>query len=214
MIVERATLGNKEIVVRSNPVEMGTFGHPNFGTGENQAGITQTLACLLIELLKQDACKAALALAEVGGHGNHILAPIIIVEERRVETIAVQVYWLTPGAHDGRSGHHIVVGILEVLLGVDNRIDQVEGTLVVGQTRRPYTGGVEATSHIELADPVQGAGQQFPVDQVLAVVNLHTGKPLERGGGDIVIIPYPEEGRIGVEPLENRICNACHGISS
>jgi hypothetical protein len=43
------------------------------------------------------------------------------------------------------------------------------------------------------------------VDEIARVMNLHAGKPFKRGGGDVIVIAYAQDGRVGIEAAENWI---------
>jgi hypothetical protein len=70
---------------------MGTFGPSQFGSFENKLGVPYTCTQPHVELFQQDAGKPAAPFTEIGGHGNDILAPVIIMEKRGVESITVDV---------------------------------------------------------------------------------------------------------------------------
>jgi hypothetical protein len=42
-------------------------------------------------------------------------------------------------------------------------------------------------------------------------MDLHSGKPFERRGGDVIVFPYPQQGGIGIEAPENGVMDGRHG---
>src|SRR3954451_22357684 len=43
--------------------------------------------------------------------------------------------------------------------------------------------------------------------QVARMVDLHSRKPFERRGRDVIVVAHADDGRIGIEARENRIPN-------
>lgn len=81
---------------------------------------------------------------------------------------------------------------------------------IVRQARRPHSARVRVTSHVELGLARQRAADQVPICQVFGVVNLHAGVPLERGRGDVIVLPDAQDGRVGVEAWEDRVADWRH----
>src|SRR5262249_30320186 len=73
------------------------------------------------------------------------------------------------------------------------------------EARRPDTAGVRIAAHVELRGATKRAGEQAPVREIARMMDLHAGEPFEGRGRDVIILPYPHDGRIGIEAAENGI---------
>src|SRR5581483_11071237 len=97
----------------------------------------------------------------------------------------------------------------------DVRVDEMEQPVRVSEAGCPDAARVGIAEHVELAWAGERAREKSPVNQIARVMNLHAGKPLESGRGDIIILPHAHNGRVGIEAGQDGIVNfavlSCHG---
>ena len=89
----------------------------------------------------------------------------------------------------------------------------MEGSVPVGEARRPDPTGVGVPAQVELARAGEGLGRVAPMDQIAGGVDPDPGPPLEGGGGEEIVLPDAQERRIGVESGEDGVLNIRHAGS-
>ena len=157
-------------------------------------------------LLQHDAAKKTAVGPMVPDHVEQPAAAVGVVEQRWIESAAVEIYRIFPWAIDGCRACQEVVRVLEVAIEpADHRIDQPEMAAVMGQARRPDTARIRDSAQVKQRFPVERSRSQLPVFQVARVVDLHARIPLEGGSSDVVIISDPTDRRIGVEAGKYRV---------
>ena len=132
------------------------------------------------------------------------------MEQRRVKSGAVEIDRFRPFAVDCRTGHKVIVGVLQGGSRMHNGVDQVKRPLAPGKARGEYPAGIRNAAQIQLTDSVQRRGGEFPVRQIAGMVDEDARKPLEGGGGEIIVFSHPDDGGIGVKAGENRVADCFH----
>ena len=100
------------------------------------------------------------------------------------------------------------MGVVHVAVeGADNGEYEIEGPLIPGQARGPDALGGSDPFQIQNGRVIQRAAQRLPVNEIPGMADLYAGKPFEGGGGDIIVIPHPDNGGIGMESPQNWIGN-------
>ena len=211
VVVPRAALGAKEVIIVAAFQKVRSFGGPEIGAPEDVGDRADQFPLTPVVLLQQQAVEELLPRTVAQVHVDHPGATVVVVKERGVEAGAVQVDRLGPRSA-GVGGRDDVVGRLDRRNGarpVDVRVDQVEQPvgLAVTQGRRPDAAGVGNPLHVQLRAPRQGVADQLPVDQVPGVGDRHAGPPLERGVGDVEVVALAADAGVRMKPRQNRIAN-------
>ncbi len=203
----RAALGGEEVVPAVAPVEVRPFGPAELGPPKDARGRADEALRLRVVLLQDDAVHPRPIRPVVGEHVHEPFPPVVIVEERGVETARVEEDRLGPPLTYIASRH-------EVVRMVSHRpehhrlhvgVDEVEETVVEGQARCPDSTQARVAAHVELARPGERSRVKPPVDEIARVVDLHAGEPLEGARGDVVVVAGAADRRVGVEAGKNRV---------
>ena len=209
-----AALGDHEVVGAVALVEVGPLGAERGRAGVDEPrGADEPLLRDRI-LLHDDAREEAVAGTVVPEHVADVLAAVVVVEERGVEAARVEIDRVAPVARGVLRRDDVVVDVLvgsARLLRVG--VDEPEEAVRVREARRPDAAGVGVAAQVELRDAAQGARKPLPVHEVARAVQLDAGEPLERGVGEVEPLADAADGRIGMEPGENRIDGVDHGMS-
>ncbi len=210
-----AALRGQQIVVAVALVEMRPFGEPERRTGEDETSFPDEPLFRGREFLHDNPRKAILSGTMIPQHVEQVLPAVVVVEQRRIEAAAVEVNGIGPVAVDVCARHQIVVEIAERCTGraADRRpavalhvgVDEIEAPVGVGETRRPDAARIRVAQHIQLAGAPERTGEEPPVHEIARVMDLHARKPLERGGGDVIVVADADDRRIGVEAAKDRI---------
>ena len=70
---------------------------------------------------------------------------------------------------------------------------------------RIYSLGMAAALQYKLRFPVQYISDLFPMDQIPAVKNRNSRKIGKCGIYQIIVLPHPADGRIGIKSRKNRV---------
>lgn len=162
-------------------------------------------------LLRHDARKAVAARPVVPQLVQQILAAVVVMEQRWIETAAVEMNGIGPRAVDARAGDQVIMEVAQggaagrtagggAAVALDVGIDQPEQAVRMGQARRPHAAGIRRAQHVELAGARERTAQQAPVDQVARVVDLHARIPLEGRRGDVIVAPTRTMEGSGLKP--------------
>lgn len=216
-----AALGDDEVVVAVALVEVRGFGEAERGALEDVGDGADEAAFGDGVFLEDDAGEAVVAGAMVPELVDDVFAAIVIVEERRIETAAVEINGIGPIAIDGGRGDEEVVEVAERRAGraadggaavaFDVGVEEPELAVGVRQARRPDAAGVGIAEHVELARAAERAGEEAPVDEIAGVMDLDAGEPLECRRGDVVVVADAKDGRVGVEAGEDGVADRGDG---
>ena len=135
------------IVPAANVIDAGTFGAADAGAAVYLAAFAQQGAGFGVHLLHQHAFEAV-------DHIDQVALTVGIMQQRRVESDAVQVHRLAPRPCDGSGTAHIVMGVVPTaLFGGHVGDKQVVILPIPAQVRGPDTAGVgrseEHTSELQ-----------------------------------------------------------------
>ena len=212
MRVARATLCTGQVIPTIALEEMRPLDQPERRTGIDIAHRPDKLAGLGIIFLQHDAVEGNMTLGMARFRPvvpllvHEPLAPIVVMEERRVEAGGIHVDRIRPFSLDGRRSHDIVRRILErALEPLHVREDQPELPVRVRQAGSPDSAAVGIAEHIELARTLQRTAHQSPVHQITRMVDLHARKPLESRGRDVIVIADAADRRVRVETGKNGV---------
>ena len=187
-----AAFGEHQIVLPIVLVQVGAFSNHLFG--KNVSDGTYEFTRIRIIFLKHNAGKPRMVFAEIPEHIDQPLAPIVIMKKRRVKATGVEIDRLRPWPENVRRSDEVVVHVFEVADSrPDDGVDEPELAAAIAQRRRPDASGIADASQIQLGTARQGVADQSPVDEVLGVVNRHTGKPFKGAVGDVVIVVDSEK---------------------
>ena len=102
------------------------------------------------------------------------------MEQGRVEPGTVEKYRIAPWALNVFSCNQEIMGILKTgTVGVDNRIDKIKTSIVIGQVWRPDSAGRIDSPQIKLLVVIQRSRCKLPVPQVTGTVHSDSRKPLK-----------------------------------
>ena len=206
-----AALGTEKVIPAVLIVERRALGRAAGAAAPEHPRLADQALLGLGVFLHHNARKADLPCAVLGRHVQQVFAAVRRVEQGRVKPAAVQKYRLAPRAADVRCRDKVVVHIVEGSAEVvDIGIDQVEFSIAPAQVGRPDTAGIGHAGQIQLALAGQRGRQALPMGKIAGVKEFYAGPPLKGGGCQIPVLPDTEEGRIGVKPLQNGICQLCH----
>src|SRR5437867_3451165 len=135
------------------------------------------------------------------------------MKERRIEAAAVEINRIGPVTVDAWAGDEVVVevahrgparsGDTAAAETFYVRVNEPEQSVGVAETWSPDAARVRVTEHVKLAGAIQRTGEEPPVYEIARMMHLHPGKPLEGGGGDVVIVADAHDGWVGIEAREN-----------
>ena len=206
VLVGGAPLGGHEVVHIVDVVEVGPFGVGDVRALVDDFGLAQELFFGHGVFLQGDAVEVVMVDPLIPVHIHQILLAAGVVEQGGIEACSVQQDGPRPGAFNLLGGGEVVVAVFpHAIYYLDIRVDEPELAVSVGKVRRPDAAGVGIALHVQELGGVQGVGHQMPVHEVLGMMYLHAGEPLEGGGGDIVVIASPDDAGVGVEAFEDGV---------
>ena len=108
-----------------------------------------------IKLLQQETSRILFGNTVVRHHADHVLASVLIMEQRRVKAKIVEGHRLRPGAVNVIRRHQIVFRVVHIAVkSFHNRVHQIKGSLIVGKTGRPDSLGGSNAPQIQLGHAV------------------------------------------------------------
>ena len=160
-----------------------------------------------VKFLQNDSVEAHRGERLAHLHLDDVFLPVVIVEQARVKAAGVEKNRLAPRAFDFVGGDEIIRRVHHHAAHVmmDIGVNEPEFSVRMRQARRPDAAGILAAAHVELRHTVERAAKQPPVRQIARVMDLHAGKPLKGGGGNVIIVPDAADGRVGIKTGENWI---------
>ncbi|VTM87588.1 Uncharacterised protein [Raoultella ornithinolytica] len=189
MFITGAAFGHQQIVPALFMVQMGPFGIAQRCAGKQGFSRLRQGLRLREILLQDDRTVRVTVVTRPPRAVNIIFTPVRIVKQRRVKAAVTHRDRFTPRPLNRGGGDQIVATVFP--RRVDDfhiGIQQPEQPVGVAQTRRPDPAGVGVAFHIQHRHAIQRRAHQRPVFQIPRVVNPHSRKPLEGGGGDVVIL--------------------------
>ena len=206
VLVGGAPLGGHEVVHVVDVVEVGPFGVGDVRALVDDLRLADELFFGHGVFLQGDAVEVVMVDPLIPVHIHQILLAAGVVEQGGIEACPVQQHGFRPGAFNLLGGGEVVVAVLpHAIYYLDIRVDEPELAVSVGKVWRPDAAGVGIALHVQELGGVQGMGHQVPVHQVLGMMYLHAGEPLEGGSGDIVVIASPDDAGVGVEAFEDGV---------
>ena len=216
MVPAGAALSGEQVVVTVAAVQVRGFGQAVLGPGEDIGTAADQAPFLDRVFLQHDAGEALAARAVIPQLVQEVLAPVVVVEQRWIEAAAVHVHRIGPRPVDARADDQVIMEIAQrgaaagaagrrAAIALDIGVDQPEQAVRIRQARRPHAAGIGRAAHVQLAGAIERPAGQAPVDQVARVVDLHPRIPFEGGGGDVVVVADPHDGRVGIESAQDRV---------
>jgi hypothetical protein len=101
-----------------------------------------------------------------------------------------------------------------VFAGIGISGGHVKNSIVETDGGRIDPPGGAAVFQGKLFRTIQAMAQNFPVDQISAVVNRHAGKELKRRGNQVVVIPPAADTWIGIKTGNYGVLIGIHIVSS
>ena len=133
------------------------------------------------------------------------------MQQRRVESNAVQVHRLAPRPCNGSGTAHIVMGVVPTaLFGGHVGDKQVVILPIPAQVRGPDTAGIGVPPQIHLAGFAQRAWQLLPVGQVFGMVQVDTGPPFKGGCGNVIIVPGADHAGVRAKAAQDGVLDGFH----
>ena len=204
MGVPSTTFGHNQIVPAANVIDAGTFGAADAGAAVYLAAFAQQGAGFGVHLLHQHAFEAV-------DHIDQVALTVGIMQQRRVESDAVQVHRLAPRPCDGSGTAHIVMGVVPTaLFGGHVGDKQVVILPIPAQVRGPDTAGVGVPPQVHLAGFAQRAWQLLPVGQVFGMVQVDTGPPFKGGCGNVIIVPGADHAGVRAKAAQDGVLDGFH----
>ena len=109
-------------------------------TFKNIDDIPDQFLTLRAIFLQVDSTKPVVRPTMVPDHVHEPLAPVVIVEQRRVETTAVHVDRIAPFTVNGFAGRQVVMGVFKISVkALYVRVDEVKQAVAPGQAGSPGT---------------------------------------------------------------------------
>ena len=154
------------------------------------AALRELLSCGRIYLAERDG---------IVGIADHIAFPVFEIQ-RGVDALLLQPHRFAPRSFGRCGSDHEVAPIAHI------GSNHIKGTVVIAYCRRIYSKPRRCTFERQLAITVEHIAYLFPMNHVVAFEDGHTGKILERGINDIILIAYPAYRRIRVIAWYERVC--------
>ena len=184
-----ATLRDEQVVPAVLLVDMRSLRMTAAGATPQLPALGELLARLGVDLAQPDGC---------AGVADHVALAVLEVQ-RGVDTLLLEPDRLAPGTCGIGGGDHEVAAIGHI------GGNHIEGTLVIADG-----GGIDAQPRVgtlqgQLALAVEHVAYEFPVDQVLGVVDGHTGEIMERRLHHIEVVAHTAYRRVRVKAGDDGI---------
>jgi hypothetical protein len=133
---------------------------------------------------------------------------VIIKKDGPIDVVIVHINGFGPGPGGVLGLDHKITAAAHISTG------KIKGPLPITDRRRVESPVIRSTLQGQLAGPVEGVADLFPMHKVAAVVNGEAREKLKGGVHEVKIIPHAADAGVRVETGKDGIAESFHVLIS